>query len=147
MRSSGSPTVAARVSLLVAVSALVLSACGAQVLTLEVGTCFDDPESYEEVTDVPIVDCADPHGNEVIGLFDIAGDAYPGDDAVADRAGTGCLDAFATYIGIAYELSVYDIGWLTPSAESWAVGDREVICFAYDPSLEPITGTVRGNAA
>jgi hypothetical protein len=70
----------------VAAATLALSACSGTVLELDVGTCFDDPEDFEEVEEVPIVDCA----------------------------------------------------------ETWAIGDREVICFAYDIELEKITGSING---
>jgi hypothetical protein len=49
------------------VAMLVLSACSAEVLTLAVGTCFDDPDEFDLVdsSDVPIVECDVPHDNEV----------------------------------------------------------------------------------
>jgi hypothetical protein len=125
----------------------VVAGCGGSVLTLEVGTCFDDPDSFAEVADVPVVDCADPHDNEVIGLLDLPDGGYPGDGAVTEAAQSGCLDLFEPYVGVRYADSVYELGWLTPSEESWSVGDREVICFAYDATLAKITGSVRGIAA
>jgi hypothetical protein len=136
------------VTRIVLVSTLLTLAvgCGARVLTLDVGTCFDDPSSFAEVADVPIVRCADPHDNEVIGLFDLPDGEYPGDRAVDDAAASGCLDRFEQYVGIAFADSVYDMGWLKPTATSWDVGDRQVICFVYDNSLATITGTVRGTA-
>jgi len=39
---------------------------------------------------------------------------------------------------------MYDIGWLFPTQETWAAGDREVICFAYDLTLSKITGSING---
>ncbi len=126
------------------VLALVASACSASVLKLDVGTCFDDPETLEQVEDVPIVDCAEPHDNEVFANVDLTGGDYPGQEQVENRATQICHDNFSDYVGIAYERSIYDIGWLFPTAETWAVGDREVICFAYDVNFEKITGSING---
>ncbi len=126
------------------VVALVASACSAGVLKLDVGTCFDDPETFEQVEDVPIVDCAEPHDNEVFANVDLTGDDYPGQEQVENRARQICYDNFSDYVGIAYEASIYGIGWLFPTEDTWAVGDREVICFAYDVNFEKITGSING---
>ena len=132
---------------IVAVSLSLLAAsCTGEVLTLEVGTCFDDPESFEEVTDVPQVECAEPHDNEVIALRQLDDASFPGDEAVAARADALCVAAFDDYIGVPYESSQYEFGWLVPTEGSWSSGDREVICFLYDPTFAKITGSVRGTA-
>jgi len=39
---------------------------------------------------------------------------------------------------------MYDSGWRYPTDETWAAGDREVICFAYDLTLSKITGSING---
>ncbi len=126
------------------VGAVVLAACSASVLKLDVGTCFDDPETFDQVEDVPVVDCDDPHDNEVIANHDLMGDDYPGQEQVENRATQICYDRFSDYLGISYEASMYEIGWLFPTQETWAAGDREVICFAYDLALEKITGSING---
>jgi hypothetical protein len=109
-----------------------------------VGTCFNDPESFEEVEDVPLVDCSVLHDNEVIANQDLTGSDYPGQDQVENRASQICYDNFSDYVGISYEESIYDIGWLFPTEESWVIGDREVICFAYDVGLEKVSGSING---
>lgn len=135
------------VVIVILISAGALAACTASVLTLDVGTCFDDPESFDEVTDVPVTDCADPHDNEVFSTFDIPDGDYPGDEAVNAAAENGCLAAFEPYVGLDYASSVYDIGWFTPTQDSWDAGDREVICFVYEVTFAKITGSVQGSAA
>lgn len=134
-------------ALAVAVLSLVAASCGGEVLTLEVGTCFDDPESFEEVSDVPRVDCAEPHDNEVIALRQLDGSSFPGDEVVATLADDLCVVAFDGYLGVSYQQSVYEFGWLVPTSASWDAGDREVICFIYDPTFAKITGSVEGTAA
>jgi hypothetical protein len=128
----------------VAAATLVLSACSGTVLELDVGTCFDDPENFEEVEEVPIVDCAAPRDDEVFANQDLTGSEYPGTTEVENRASQICYDTFSAYVGIAYEESIYEFGSLFPTEETWAIGDREVICFAYDIGLEKITGSING---
>ena len=48
--------------------AMTAAACGQSVFALEVGQCFNDPSSTEEVSSVSTVDCAEPHNNEVFHL-------------------------------------------------------------------------------
>ncbi len=134
-------------SLAIVALSLVAAGCAGEVLSLEVGTCFDDPPSYEEVTDVPQVECVEPHDNEVIGLRQLSGSGYPGDDAVAELADNMCVSVFEEYVGTSYIDSAYEFGWLVPTSGSWSAGDREVICFAYDPTFAKITGSIRGTAA
>ncbi len=127
--------------------AVLLAACSSSVLQLEVGTCFDDPSgSYDEVSEVPIVDCDQPHQNEVFANQDLTGSEFPGVEQVKNRADAVCLENFASYVGIAYEDSIYEIGTLYPTPETWDIGDREVICFAYDMSLDQTTGSINGIA-
>jgi hypothetical protein len=132
------------VTLVVAV--LVLSACSTEVLTLDVGTCFDDPDTFDLVdsSDVPIVECDVPHDNEVYANEDLQGDDFPGRDGMATRADEVCLAEFASYIGTPYADSIYEFSWFVPSEESWDQGDREVICFAYDLNFDKITGSING---
>lgn len=123
--------------------ALFTSACSGEVLSLDVGTCFDDPPTFAEVSDVHEVECSEPHDNEVIGLHQLSDGDYPGEDGVATAADAACVEIFEDYLGIAYAESIYDFGWLVPTADSWGGGDREVICFAYDVEFAKITGSVR----
>lgn len=124
---------------------VLITACSGAVLSLDVGTCFDDPASFAEVTDVPVVTCSDPHDNEVIALLPLGEPAYPGEDVINARAGEGCVAAFEPYVGIEYPQSTYDVGWFAPSADSWQVGDREVICFAFDLTGAETVGSIRGS--
>lgn len=141
--------------MIVAVAA-ALSGCGAvseiaatvqgktSVMSLTVGDCTNDEGSGNgEVTDVPNVPCDEPHDNEVFALIDLEADTFPGSEAVAEEADSSCIGYFETWVGSPYEETSIDIATLSPTAESWADGDREVICLAYD--LEgPATGSLEG---
>ncbi len=133
-----------RVAVAVALSlaATVLVACGndrEEVFSLEVGDCFDDPDgSVDEVYEVPIVGCEEPHDNEVYAIHELANGDFPGDAEVAESAQMGCIERFAGYVGTPYAESELFATWLFPTEMSWGAGDREVICvlFAEDGPLE-----------
>ena len=127
--------------------AVLTSACGqGNVFSLEVGTCFDDQDSGGgEVSDVPIVDCADPHDDEVYYLFDLPSGDFPGSSSIDEQAGAGCLAAFEPYVAEPYNTSILDIGWLDPTPDSWDQGDREIVCILYDLSLAKLTGSMQGS--
>ena len=68
-----------KVLIVLGVVLAVAMACTGNVFSLEVGDCFNDPDSgFEEVTDVEIVECSENHDNEVYALSDYpAGDGAP----------------------------------------------------------------------
>lgn len=137
-----------------AVAGLVLvstvAACsGGNVFDLGVGTCFNDPSTdgdATEVSDVPVVECTEEHDNEVYALFDLDEGVFPGADAVLEQSGEGCFDRFEAYVGAAYEDSRYDISSYFPTSGSWDQGDREVICYVYDVDRAKLTGTAKDSA-
>ena len=142
-----------RVMLTVLVMVLLATACGSKsVSSLEVGDCFDDEASQTlgevaEVSTVPIVDCGEPHDNEIFAIYDEVGSGpYPGIDALLERARTGCIERFDAFVGISYFDSELEVFSITPSEDGWDDGDREVICSLYEISLAKMTGTQRGVA-
>ncbi|MCS5734031.1 septum formation family protein [Herbiconiux daphne] len=115
------------------------------VFTISVGQCFDDAPGTE-VTEVPVVDCGDPHDFEVYADFDLSGDDFPGESDVADSAESGCLDEFEPFVGIAYDDSQYAYSYFAPTERSWSEGDdRLVSCIIGDPD-GPVTGSLAGVA-
>ena len=112
------------------------------MLELPVGACFDDPDDFAAVTDVPIVSCDQAHDNEVVGMNDIARPSFPGGSAVNQLATEICVAEFESYVGVSYADSPLDVGWFGPTEESWDAGDREVICFTFDPSGQKLVGSV-----
>ena len=61
-------------------------------------------------------------------LFDLAGSEFPGVEPVAQEGLDGCLARFADYVGTSFETSELDAFSLAPTAESWELGDRSVVC-------------------
>lgn len=127
---------------------LLGTACSGNVFDLAVGDCFDDGdmsvEGIEEVGEVPMVECSEPHDNEVYAVVTVEGERFPGEVAIQTEADEVCLDAFSGFVGLDYQTSVLDFGWLVPTAETWEVGDRVVACFIYRVDLEKVTGTLHG---
>jgi hypothetical protein len=115
------------------------------VFTIKVGDCLNDSGSGDVVTSVPTVPCAEPHDSEAFKSIIMADGDFPGDDAVQTAAVDGCKPAFDAFIGLAYDSSALDFSYYYPTEESWAQGDREILCLAYDPAGQ-ITGTLAGAA-
>jgi len=111
------------------------------VFNTSVGECFDDSGD--------VVDCSEPHDNEVYAIFSHDGgptDPYPGDEVMEPFAEDGCIAEFETYVGLDHDSSRYQGHFARPSADTWAAGDREVVCFLYDANFAKLTGSAQGTA-
>lgn len=133
-------------------AALLAAGCGQEdVFSLEPGTCFQDvaavsEEGGGEVAEVPVVDCDEPHDNEVFATFDLAHEEFPGDTAVREAADDGCQQRFEDYVGTDYPTSRFVSSHLVPTERTWAgQGDREVVCFLYDMDLQKLEGSAEGS--
>ncbi len=130
-------TAAGRIAAL-ALAALLLTGCSivadalgdgeTGVFTLEVGDCLNDSGAKGEVSSLPVVDCDEPHDSEIYASVLMEGDEYPGTDATVQFAETACYDRFEDFVGIPQDESKYGFGTLYPTLDSWAGGDREVLC-------------------
>lgn len=116
------------------------------VFAIKVGDCFNDLGSFEsEIEEVDGQSCATDHLYEVYHAFDIAGDDFPGDDAVVVSAQEGCLATFDSFVGKPYADSALDISYLYPTSDSWSVGDdREVLCMVVNVDQTPRSGSAAG---
>lgn len=124
------------------------------VFDLNIGDCFDDPEDNAEglVSDLALIPCDEPHDNEVFALVDYPaedGEAFPGDDAIETFADEECLPIFEDYVGLPYDESVLLFAPVKPTADTWADGDREIVCLLYavdaDGNAEALEGSMRGS--
>ena len=110
------------------------------IYDLEVGDCspaFDDDE--EEVSRVEVVDCGEPHINEVYLIEELSAQDFPGEETLDKTAEGICYFAFETYVGMAYEDSDLGYSWFVPDEANWDY-DHEVVC--YLESGDPIRGSV-----
>ena len=68
-----------------------------------------------------------------------------GEAAVAAQAVTECTSAFTSFVGLDYESSSLDFSYYSPTQESWASSDREILCLVVDPDGKT-TGTLEAAA-
>jgi hypothetical protein len=114
----------------------------ANVFSIKVGDCLNDASSTGTVTTAPIVPCSKPHDSEAYKSVQMTDGAFPGADAVTAQANEACADAFPTFIGIAYDDSDLKISYYFPTKDSWANGDREILCTVFDNGVKT-TGTLK----
>jgi hypothetical protein len=120
-------------------------ACQGNVFQLKVGDCFNGA-STGNVADVTVVACSSPHDAEVFATvpYPNAPSDYPGSDVVKAIADDGCRTAFATFVGIGYDDSMYGLSYLQPTAESWKTGDRTIDCLVTSGDSTQLTGSAKG---
>jgi len=133
--------------------ALGLAACGGDdddlgnVFSVQPGTCFGSV-SADSVRDLPIVDCATEHANEVYAVVPYEGagdpDAYPGAAALAEFATAKCQAALESYVGRPYSQSSLEIAPLYPEEDGWnKAHDRSIVCALFARDGEPLIGSVK----
>lgn len=125
----------------------VTEASDADAFSIRVGDCLESMDwGAEGFTTVPVIPCAEEHESEVYAAVDLPDGDYPGDESVATQADEYCYGEFQGFVGVAWEDSAYDYGYLSPSPESWEQGDREVLCMIMDPN-GLTTGSLAGAAS
>lgn len=128
----------------------IVSAGDLEVMSLQVGDCFNDPEDLEDVVyDVAAVPCNEPHDNEVFAVAPLADAfprAFPGQDALWEYSYDVCSGSlFDSFVGTPYLESSLDVFSFTPTQESWDEGDREFVCAVFRLDGEQLTGSARGS--
>jgi hypothetical protein len=116
---------------------------------LEVGDCYDPIEDADDDAFLAaiILPCAEPHRAEVFGMLEVEAAPtarFPGYDEVEAEAEDLCDAAFEDYLGISFDRSRYGYIYYTQTEETWAGGDRLVMCVV-DDNGRPIEGSVRGS--
>ena len=123
--------------------------------SLVAGDCFNRFEGLQAGRRLAItarVGCDEPHWAEVYHTFELDAPypaVYPGDDAVSGFALRLCYEQFESFVGEAYELSVYEIGVFTPNRTNFehdVARYRGVHCWLYHTDEETVTGTAAGAA-
>jgi hypothetical protein len=120
------------------------------VFDLEAGDCFS--AVADELDSVTVVACDQAHVYEAYFVFDHeagSDEPYPGDQAVLEYADEACQPPFEEFVDFSYADSIWYITSVTPSAETWAEGDREIVCTVnqQDANEEPIEVTGSAEAA
>jgi hypothetical protein len=115
------------------------------IFTLKVGDCITG-DTEGELSEIPVVPCSSEHDQEVFYEFDLPEGDFPDDDGITSAVEEECVPAFGEFVGLEYESSTLDVGWLSPTQESWDQnGDRLVQCYVFDPA-GAVTGTLEGAA-
>lgn len=113
------------------------------VFALKVGDCINT-SGAGEVETVPVVDCAEPHDQEIFAATNLTGDTFPGDTVVSDELDAFCMgDVFTDFIGLPYADSIFYTSGFYPTAASWENGDRELLCTVGNENAQT-TGTLAG---
>lgn len=108
---------------------------------LAVGECFDDGEDEDEAIRKP---CAQPHDAEIVADVTLPAGPYPGDKGVRKAADSTCATEFGKYVGTPADESELESAYWSPDESLWNHNDRRVICAAYGPADDPLTGSVKG---
>ncbi|KES04077.1 membrane protein [Streptomyces toyocaensis] len=122
---------------------------GNSVLGLRKGECFDSPGGLEgSATDADRVPCAREHDGEVFAVVTVPDGAYPGDARLTGTADERCHALQDAYVMDTWALPGHvDVYHLTPSRESWDVGDREITCVLGNRDAgAALTGSLRRDA-
>lgn len=112
-----------------------------ETFALPVGSCLDDVASGF-ITGDNVLDCAEPHTYEVFSSFLLDDGAFPGDDALQTQALDRCGAVFGDFVGIPYADSALDYSYVSPTEDTWAQGDREILCLIFDPAAAQTTGSL-----
>lgn len=122
------------------------------VFDISVGDCILEPEG-DQISDVTVVPCSEPHDYELYHEFELPEGDHPGDEAVWEQANAGCEAEFENFAGIAYrDSATLWFNNFTPTAQTWADGDRLIQCLIYEASDEngeqivQVTGSLEGAA-
>lgn len=123
----------------------LLEAGEIDVFELQVGDCLAGFDEQAEISTVRVVPCSEEHTDELFAAAAVSevGDEYPGNDAIAEEANAKCYEEFEAFVGLPWEDSELDFGFLAPTEASWNDGDREILCTVGDSSTS-VTGTLEG---
>lgn len=114
------------------------------------GDCFDAGELADDgslLVNLRVIECDEPHQAEVVAVEDLeaaSDDAFPGDEARDASAQELCTPIVESFLGGPLAESSLLLLWLAPTEETWADGDREVVCVIAAPDGETLTGSAAG---
>jgi len=114
--------------------------------TAEVGECINNDFDGGTISQLDVVPCSEPHVGEAFHVFDLPEGDFPGQAALESAITEECTGSvFEDYVGEPYQTSAVYISPLTPTAQTWEQGDREVICFLVTEDGSPTTGSFEGS--
>jgi hypothetical protein len=96
---------------------------------LAVGDCITDIPDGSLVQLVPKTDCAEPHAGEAYAVLTMPDGDYPG-QATINEWQNKCPAELESYSPEAMADDSIGVFVLYPTAETWAQGDRAIVCIA-----------------
>lgn len=123
---------------------------------LRTGDCYNevswiDEEQERRINITAKIDCEQPHDREVYfeEEFPAPQNApFPGDLKMSEWSTELCYGAFADFVGLDFELSIYGIDFLQPTKDTFEhpVGrHRRVTCSLYDTSDDQLVESARNS--
>jgi len=114
------------------------------VVLLQVGDCTGQADSgaYNELQEAA---CDRPHYYEVVALLPLAGEDWPGFDAVSSAAERGCPGVFTAYVGVPSGTSLYTTSAVVPTQADWRSPDNRTIACLAGTDGGGLVGSVRGD--
>jgi hypothetical protein len=118
---------------------------------LKTGDCYSLGSGVDangdNVQTYNVVDCTTTHDGEIFSVFDYPNaSGWPGYEAIGTVRQPRCEADFQTYVGVSFERSKYTINYVSPTEDSWAIGDHTIKCRLEDASNGKITGSAKGTA-
>jgi hypothetical protein len=109
---------------------------------LRVGDCVSRFERAENLDPdesptglVTVVHCDDLHLAEVFHIYDIEPDDYSDQEALDRASVEGCLPAYRTYVGKAFQRSRLELVYYNPTKDDLLFDGDQVICLVVGPAL------------
>ncbi|MEV2278018.1 septum formation family protein [Nocardiopsis sp. NPDC049922] len=115
------------------------------VFSLDLGDCLNDYGADEAVSEVPVIDCGEPHDYEVYYVGDLEDGEFPGREEIVDMTAERCQEEFDSFVGVPSGESELGFTLLFPTESGWNdADDREILCLIYETSGERATGSLEG---
>ncbi|MGH3389044.1 MAG: septum formation family protein [Actinomadura sp.] len=109
---------------------------------LAAGDCFNDQDGSGEATIVELASCTATHSGQVTHTFMLPDGGWLGESAMEGKADRGCTARQDAHFD-EHPSSVPLEGWhVYPSEETWAQGDREVVCYITGEDKRPLKRSI-----
>ena len=119
---------------------------------LQLGNCYNtvskESGGDKPVGEVTVVDCAKTHTYEVVAQTTFGEDVkgLPNEDSIKSLGEGFCQgEDFTAYVGVEAGKSSYQIEYLSPSADTWAKGDRKISCVVSQGNKSEVKGSAKGS--
>lgn len=108
---------------------------------LATGDCITDIPAGALVQLIPKTDCSQPHAGEAYAVLAMPDGEYPGQSTI-DEWQNKCPAELESYAPDAMTDDSIGVFVLYPTAETWAQGDRAIVCIATTDAKR--TGSIKG---